>query len=324
MPIVVPLVGLDLLVVVLWAIATALAIALVMDKLSTILAGVPWVGGKLSDAVKSMARAISNAAGSLESGIDSVIGGAWHALARYMDKLFEQFVAHSSVLLHLARLVGHLAYSGSGLRALVHAATRVAHAALSLGHSLERKFHGIEHRVRVIEREIGAGIGDDVRAEVKALERTVHGIQKRVIPELRTGIQTAEGEVTQLENFIKAIPGTRYLDWAAGIVAAALGLGFLNLFRCPSFLGKTLGRGCGLWDGLEELFGLFLDAVLLADLCSVIPEAEALFAEVEAPLATLISEAAHAVCAQPPAGWGPIPTPTLYLPPAPSLTLNLP
>lgn len=324
MPIVVPLVALDLLVVVLWAIATALAIALVMDKLSAILAGVPWVGGKLSDAVKTMARAVANAAGTLEHGIDGIIGAAWHALARYMDKMFSQFVAHSALLLHIAKLVGNGVYSISGLRALVHRVSHVAHAAYAGVKTLEREYHGIEHRVRVIEREIGAGIGNDVRAHVKALERWEHGVQTRVIPDLRAGIKTAEGEVTQLENFIKAIPGTRYLDWAAGIVTAALGLGIVNLFRCPTFLGKTLGRGCGLWDGLESLFGLFLDAVLLADLCQVIPAAEALFADVEAPLAALISDAANAVCARPPAGWGPLSTPNLYLPPAPSLTLSLP
>ena len=319
MPIVVPLVALDVLVVALWCIAVALAIALVMDKLSSILSGVPWVGGKLSDAVKSMAKAISNAAGSLEGGIDHFVGGAWHALARLMDKLWTQFVEHSSIALQIAHLVGSIIHAQSALRHLVHSITGVAHGIGSAVRTLEREYHGIEHRVKALEREIGAGIGNDVRTEVKALEREYHGIEKRVIPDLRAGIKTAEGEVTALENFIKAIPGTRYLEWAAGIVTAALGIGVVNLFRCPTFLSKTLGRGCGLWDGLEELFGLILDALVLADLCDALQWLEQGFAEVEGPLVALIADAADALCAQPPSGWATFAVEPGPLPPAQTL-----
>lgn len=314
MPIVVPLLGLDVLVVALWAIATALAIALVMDKLSSILAGVPWVGGKLSDAVKSMAQAITNAAGTIEHGIDSLVGAAWHAFSRYLDKLFNQFVAHSALILHLAELVGHGLYSVSGLRSLVRSVSHVAHAAYSGVKTLEREYHGIEHRVKVIEHTIGAGIGNDVRSEVKALERTVHGIERRVIPGLRQGIDTAEGEVTDLERWLGVKAGLSNLDWAKGLVVAALaaiGLGGLSCSTLRSLLGS---RGCGLWQGLEDLLGLLFDAVIFTDLCGVLPEAVALFGDLEAPLVDLIASAADAACAHPPAGWVELAAPSLSLP----------
>lgn len=314
MPIVVPLVALDVLVVALWCIATALAIALVMDKLSAILAGVPWVGGKLSDAVKSMAKAVTNAAGTLESGIDSVIGGAWHQLSRYLDKMFNQFEAHSAVILHLAKIVGHLAYTHSGLSSAVKAVSRTAHAALRLAHTLEREYKGIEHRVKTIERTLGHGIGDDVRAHVKALERTVHGIEKRVIPGLRHGIDVAEGEVTDLERWLGVKAGLSNLEWATALVAtalAALGLGGL---RC-STLGNLFGkRGCSLWSGLDDLLGLLFDAVIFTNLCDVLPAVETLFAPLEAPFVELIATAADAVCAQPSAGWVELSAPPLSLP----------
>ena len=314
MPIVVPLLGLDILVVVLWCIATALAIALVMDKLSTILAGVPWVGGKLSDAVKSMAKAITNAAGTLEHGIDSIVGAAWHALSRYIDKLFSQFVAHSAIILHLAQLVGHGLYSASGLRALVHTAVRVAHAAQAGVKTLEREYHGIEHRVKTIEHTIGAGIGNDVRTRVHELEHELHGIEKRVIPGLRQGIQAAEGEVTDLERWLGVKAGLSNLDWAKGLVVAALaalGLGGLSCSTLGNLLGK---RGCGLWSGLEDLLGLLFDAVIFTDLCGLLPEVESLFAALEAPLVGLVASAADAACAHPPAGWVELSAPALSLP----------
>lgn len=314
MPIVAPLLALDVIVLVLWTIAAALAIALIMDKLSAILAGVPWVGGKLSDAVKSMAKAITNAAGTLEHGIDSIVGAAWHALSRYIDKLFNQFVTHSAIILHLAELVGSGLYSVSGIRALVRRISHVAHAAYSGVKTLEREFHGIEHRVKTIEREIDAGIGNDVRVAVKGLEKWEKAAKAQLKADEKAITQTLPGELTQLENFIKAIPGTRYLDWVAGIVAAGLGASLWNLFKCPTFLGKTLGRGCGLWNGIEDLFGLFIDAVIFTDLCGFLPEAEALFGDLEGPLVGLVASAADAACAHPPAGWVELAAPALSLP----------
>lgn len=314
MPIVAPLLALDVIVLVLWTIAAALAIALIMDKLSSILAGVPWVGGKLSDAVKSMAKAITNAAGTLEHGIDSIVGAAWHALSRYVDKLFNQFVTHSAIILHLAQIVGSGLYSVSGLRSLVRSISHVAHAAYSGVKTLEREFHGIEHRVKTLEREIGAGIGDDVRVHVKALERWEKAAKAQLKADEKAITQTLPGELTQLENFIKAIPGTRYLDWVAGIVTAALGLEVWNLLRC-NFLRNLWGsRGCGLWQGLDDLLSLFFDAVIFADFCGLLPEAEALFADLEGPLVGLVATAADAACAHPPPGWVELAAPALSLP----------
>lgn len=287
MPVVVPLVALDVLVVVLWAIALALGIALVMDKLSAILAGVPWVGGKLSDAVKSMARAIANAAGTLEGGIDHLIGAAWHALSRYLDKLFSEFVAHSSVILHMAEVVGSHIYSVSGLRSFVKSLAYVAHAALKLADALEKKYHGIEHRVRTLEREIARGIGNDVRIHVRALENKFGRLTHRTIPNLRKRIQAAEGEVTQLQDFIKATPGTRYLDWVKGLALAglaALGLGGLN---CDSNPFKNNSNACGLWNDLADLLGLATIAIEAADFEQLVREAQSLEQDVTKAIQSL-------------------------------------
>lgn len=287
-----------------------------MDKLSAILGGVPWAGGFLSSAVSRMARAISSAAGSLENGIDSAIGGAWHALARYMEKWLGQLVAHSSVILHMAQLIGSGIYSVSGLRALVHRISHVAHAAYSGVKTLEREYHGIEHRVKAIEREIGAGIGNDVRVSVRALEKWEKAAKAQLKADEKAITQTLPGELTQLEDFIKAIPGTRYLDWAAGIVATALGIGVVNLFKCPTFLGKTLGRGCGLWNALEDILGLLADAVLFADLCQIPTWINEIFGPIEGFLVGLISDAANAACAQPPASFATFSVEPARLPPA--------
>lgn len=269
MPIVIPLLALDVLVVALWCIALALAITLIMNKLSAILAGVPWVGGKLSDAVHTMSRAITSAAGTLEGGIDSIIGAAWHALARYIDHALNQFVAHSSVILHLARLIGSGIYSVSGLRGLVHAVSKVAHAALHLTHTLEREYHGIEHRVKVIEREIGQGIGHDVITRVNELGHEVGRIERKVIPGIQQGIQAAEGELTDLERWLGIRFPAKYLDWALGLVVAALGSLGWNFLKCSAWRGLGSRLTCGMGQLLLDLLEGVIAVMVVEDICAI-------------------------------------------------------
>jgi hypothetical protein len=318
------LVGIGVLVLVLWVLATALAIAVVMGYISGALSGLPFPLDKLAGPVKALAQVITSACGKLETGIDHLIGAAWHQLARYMDSLWHQIEAQASLMAQFGEMVGGQIYSVSGLRALVH---RLEKAYVGIEHgikTLTREFHGIEHRVKVLEHDIAKGIGNDIRAQVRGLEREVHGIEKGVIPELRQGIKTAEGEVTQLENFIKAIPGTKYLTWATAIVAAGLGSALFNFFKCPTFLNKTLGRQCGFWNGLEDLFGLFIDTLLLANVCEILPFLETAVSDVADPIVIALTDVGAGLCS---GGIGAAPAlnvPALSLPANPGVTLNLP
>lgn len=269
MPIVVPLLALDVIVVALWCIALALTITLIMNKLSAILNGVPWVGGKLSDAVQSMSRAITNAAGTLMGGIDAAIGAAWHALARYIDKWLNEFVAHSAVLLHLARLIGGHIYTVSGLRSTVRGIAYVSHAALVLADKLAREYKGIEHRVKVIERELGHGIGNDVRTRVNELEHGLGRIERKVIPGLRHGIAAAEGELTDLERWLGITFPARFADWASALVLtaiSALGYGFL---RCSAWRGLGSRLTCGIGQLLLDLLEGAIAVMVVEDICAI-------------------------------------------------------
>jgi hypothetical protein len=323
-PIVLPLVALDVLVVVLWTIAVALAIALVMKYIGGVFRGVPVVGGYIAGAADAVAQVVTSAAGSLEHGLDKVAGAAWHQLSRYMDHLWNNLVTSSTVLVHMSEQILRLTHAQAALRGLVHKAVGTAQAVLPRVRTLEREYHGIEHRVKSLERDIAKGIGHDLRISVKALEREVTGIEKQVIPGLRAGIKTAEGEVTDLERFIGALPGTRYLAWATGIVAAALGAGIFNFFRCPTFLNKTLGRGCGFWNGLEDLFGLFIDTLLLTNVCTLLPILETAVSEVADPLVIALTDVGAGLCSGGIGAAPPLQVPPLSLPANPSLALSLP
>jgi hypothetical protein len=275
-PVVLPLLALDVIVLVLWCIALALAIALIMDKLSSILAGVPWVGGKLSDAVKSMAKAISGAAGRLEGGIDHLVGAAWHQLARYIDKLWTEFVTHAHVIQQLAGMVGTLAHGVAGIRSLVHGATRALHVVLHRFVEIGRELHGIEHGLKRLERDLTKGIGHDLRIGLRDLRKEVRGIDHTVTTTIPQAIEGVGADVIALGHFIGVKAGTKYREWVQGIVLAGLAaLGLQGLVsRCNPL--KDNPNPCAWWNDLSALLGLATATLAALEFEALIKEMQAI------------------------------------------------
>lgn len=314
MPWALPLVGLDVLVVVLWTIAAALAIALIMSKIGAAIQSVPVIGGPLGGAVKSIARAVTNACGALMGGLEQLVGAGLHLLARYLDKYFEQFVVHAAVLAHLARIVGGAVFRVTGLHAIVHRLSRAVHVVLHRFVVVGRELYHLRHRVKRLEHDIAKGIGDDVLPRIKSLDRELARVEQKVIPAIESDVAAVEHEVGSLRRWITdniPIPGTRAFTAAIAATLALLGLGGL---RCDSLRGALNRRGCGLWQGLEDLLGLLVDAVIVVDLCAMLPELELLFSAIEGPVVSLIASAADAACAHPDAGWVELKAPPIVPP----------
>jgi hypothetical protein len=294
----------------------AVLLTALIRSIAGVVGKVPFLGDAIVGGLTRIEQAVWHALGVAFHDVDKLIGAMLHADARLLDWTWNSIRRQAALAAHMSAVLGGHIYDVSGLRSIVHGLQRSWHGIEHGVKTLTREYHGLDRRVKALEHTIGHGIGNDVRTSVHDLVKWEKAAKAQLKADEKAITQTLPGELTQLENFIKAIPGTRYLDWAAGIVAAGLGLEVLKLFKCPTFLSKTLGRGCGLWNGLEDLFGLFLDALIFVDLCAVIPEAVTLFGEVEAPLTDLISSAANAVCAHPPQGWaklsvaaGPTPPP---------------
>ncbi len=319
-----PLVALDVLVIALWTIACALAIALIMNKLGAILSGVPYVGGKLSDGAKAMAQAITNACGTMLGGIDHLLGAAWSHLAHYLDGLWNQVESHSSVIAHIARLVGDGLYRVSGLSAIVHGLSRVVHVALHRFVVIGREIFHLGQRVKVLERDISKGIGNDVIPEIKSLDRRITTLRHDLTKDIADAESLAAGEVKTLGNFIGAIPGVRYLDWAAGIVTAALGVEIFKLFRCSSLLNSAKNRGCGLWNGLEDLLGLFVDVLFFASACEILVELSPFISDVAVPAVVALTDVGAGLCQGGIGAPPPLPAVALFLPANPGIALQLP
>jgi hypothetical protein len=314
-----PFVGIDVLLIVLWTIAAALAIALIMDKLSAILAGVPWVGGKLSDAVKSMAQVITNACAKLMSGAESVVGGGLHWIARHIDTWLNQLVAQATVIAHLAELVGNEIYSVSGLRSLVHDLTRAWHGIEAGVRTLTKEFHGIEARVKALERSIAKGIGHDLRIEIRALRKEYKTLDRAVTQTIPRELAAAEGELTELQQWLGVKVGTTYKAWSIALATTLLGAVGLGGLRCPSF-GRLLNKwGCGLGQLLDDLLGLAIAGLALEAVCDFLPLMESAFGAIIGPMVHILNEVPLGSCETPPSGWAEFSVAPGPLPPSQSL-----
>lgn len=269
-----PLVELGAFALVLWAVAMALAAALLMDKLASVFDGLPVIGGKIASLFKSAAQAITNAAGSLENGIDHLIGASWHALAGLTDSLWNEIKAHSGILAQYGGTLGRLLNFVLHLKALAgHAAHSATHG-LSRIAGIERELGRLEKREKALAHEVAKGIGDDVLPRIKSLDKALHNITHKVIPGLRSDVAAAEGDVTALGEYVRAhyLANTEDAIAAATAVGlAALGLGGL---RCDSNPFKNNRNACGLWGDLSTLLGLAAIPLEIASIYALIETAQ--------------------------------------------------
>jgi len=318
-PVALPLIEISVLAVLWLCIALALLIVGIMGKVGELVRPIWLVGGTIADGIESVAQSIAGALGGVESGIDSAIGASWHELARLVDELWHVIEESAGGYAALAEYVAKLVYAHSGLRSLVHSIEATVHGIEHGVRDLERVYRGIEAKVRRIENDVVNGIGHDLRLGLQKVEKTVNAIANGTIPALSRGIDGVDNSLTQLQNFIKAIPGVSYLDWAAGIVAAAVGLDVLNGLRCPQF-GRLMRKwGCGLGSILDGLLGLVVSGLILTNICDVLGLLESAYGDVAGPLISFLTEIPLGGCEVPPASWAVLAVPAGPLPPAQTL-----
>lgn len=285
---------------------------------------VPYLGSALAGVLDAVVQALSNALGSVENGIDTLIGATWHTFAHFNRWLWREFTHHSFIAWLLAQEVSALKHAYSYVHGLVNDITHAhAHDKARIKR-LEREYRGIEAQVKTLERDLSHGIGDDVLPRIKTLEREAAHIENVELPAAIAAQRQADSAISDLYEWAKgkaALVGVGTFALAVGVALDTLGLGNL---RCPAFLRNLNRRGCNMWSGVEEMLGLFVDLFIVTDLCEVIPLLETAYEEVAAPAVGLLTRAIDAMpCVagyQPP----PLTVPALHLPSQPGLALSLP
>ena len=302
------------LVVALLCLGLAALLVVLTEAAIAVLKNAPAIGPWLVGKAEAIEQAISHALGVAFSGIDHLIGTSIHLLARYIDKAIGELRSHAHLVAEVAATLVPLAHAIRAVGNLAHSLTKVWTGIEHGVRDLTRRWHGIERRVKAIERELARGIGHDLRVEVAGLRREVFKVEKPALEALREAEATAQAAIDDLYEWAKGKASLIGVGTFATAIATAIGLEAWNLLRCSLFRGLWSKRGCGLWQGLDDLLGLLVDAVLLVDFCALLPELETLFGELEAPLVELVASAADAACAHPPQGWVELAAPPLSLP----------
>ena len=323
MPFAPVLIEIGTLALALACLAIALLIVAIMRKVGDLVRGIWLIGGTIADGVDAVAQGITWVLGKAIGGVEAAIGASWHLLASLWGHAWSWIVGQATGFAHLAELVARLVYAHSGLKTLVHQLERAWHGIEHGVKTLERKFHGIEHRVADLSRAVYHGIGHDLRIGLKRVEKKVDGIIDGTVPALQRGIDGVGGELTQLEQFIKTLPGTSYLDWAAGIVTAALGVLGLEWLTCKG-VGR-LGRGVCNMPGrlLEDLLELLAGAVLFESICEILPFITTAVDDVGLALVEAVHVAGLGACSSKYPPPPPMPPIRLSLPTSTSSSLSL-
>lgn len=256
--------------------ALAFLIVGIMRSIAPFLAKIPWVGGSIANAAEGIAKAIAHACGVAFGGIDHAIGVSFHAVAGFLGRSWHEFRSHAHAILQIATVLELVVSALHHLRALIHSINGPLHTVLHRFVQIGRELHGIEHRVKTLEREIGRGIGHDVRIRIKALEKEYTGLRDRVIPDLRSAVNVAEGDLANLRQWLGVKTGISYKEWAIALATtllASIGLGGL---RCNSLSNNLDKRGCSMWGALDDLLGLVALGIAAGEFETLIHEAQEL------------------------------------------------
>ena len=279
-----------------------------LNGLVTISSWIPLVGSVTAAVLTRAEQALNNQMSSWLASLEGHIATSWHSLARYVERLWAYQVTVATNLLHLAESVGH---------AVGTDVFNAARQALLKGlHAAETDIRWLRKHVLRQEKIITQTVAQGVYPRLRTLEHEVAKTLPREIKAARTLAREAEDGVARLWDAVRGISTGVSVAAVTAIVAAAIAaLGDFSFLKCPEWANLNK-RGCGLWNLLDDVLSLLVDALVFVDLCEVIPEAVTIFSEFEAPLVDLISSAADAACAKPPAGWSHFNVPAGPLPPA--------
>jgi hypothetical protein len=278
--------------------ATVLIDAMVRAIFGTvagILSLVPLVGDITAGVIHDAERAISHALGAGIATIEGAVGHQFHNLARICVHWFHVMENTALVAWEEAKFLTGL----PTLRELGHITRELVN---KIAHAEAVAQADLKAAVRKLEAEIPA-LPRHLAQRLTALEHAIADTIPREIKNARDLAKEAERGVAQLWDWTRNLANNPAITAAVATAIAALGLVGIDLLKCDESKSLYNKRGCGLWNGLEDLLGLFIDALVLTDLCEIIPETVKFFGLVEGALTGLIVQASNAVCAASNKNW---------------------
>lgn len=282
-----------------------------LGSLNHVVSIIPGIGGLASGVIHRAENAITVALGNAEQYFDGKIGSALHELARIVDWTYREIERHSGLITTLASVIVGPATVGA-----IRAAIAAVHGNV---HAVSRQTAGLYARVLNLEHRLQHQVTAGVLPRLGRLEREYDHIIDKDIAGLRARTKKAEDSLDSVWKYVRTHPWTVVTDAFVGAVAVALGrLGLGNL-RCPAF-GSLLGKwGCGLGGLLDDLLSIVVSALILENVCAVLPLLEDAFGGVVGPVTHILTEVPLGGCETPPKSWAQLHVAAGPLPPRQTL-----
>lgn len=277
---------------------------------------IPLVGGLTAGAIHNAEHAISGALGKAVSGIESNIGRQWHNLSRVLGNLWAEQKLIAQNLWHLAQGFYHFA-SLSDLRQWAHDLERLfRHSAGTISKAVTKELHGVERRIGRLERTLA----HDAKRFAHAIDTTIPA----EIGGLWGQTKALTDSIGRLWNRVRSIEGRISTAAIAAVVATVLASLGLDWLGCKDGASRTGRSGCNLWSDIGTLLGLLGDVALFANVCAFLEFSSPFVSAAADVVIPALTTVGAGLC---PGTIGPpptLPTPTLYTPPSPGVTLYLP
>lgn len=247
---------LDPYVDVILALALAYLSLKIVQALFGPLGGLPGVGGAIVSLEQSISRSVAHACGTIVQPVDIAVGKSLAGLAGLINRFSAVLRIHGRLIADIASFVPPFAIDLAALRALVHATVHANTGTAAQVKTLERELHGIEHQVKQLERDVSKGIGEDVLPKLRTLDREIAHIDNAELPAIRSNVGTADTAIGNLFDWIRGKADIIGAGTFVGAVTAALALvgnGWLGCKENPFSKSKT---PCSLWGDLARFMPL--------------------------------------------------------------------
>ena len=262
----------DLVPLIMFAVALALCVlSLYIAKALFGAAGgavgwIPGVGGWLKGKIEDVAHKITSGLGHAATVLEARVGASWHSFARLVDWMGRELARHAALIERIA----HDLVTGN----IIDLIRLEIQGARKLERALHRAIVGIGHDLGIRVKGIERGIGADVLPRIRSLDRRLSREVTREKARARAAEHALDREVTALGKWVRSHPWTIVTDAFVGAVAIALTKLGLDWIKCDSAKKLAKKRGCGMWDDLDSLLGLAVTAIAIADLKTLVREAQ--------------------------------------------------
>ncbi len=227
-----------------------------LSPIINLIGQIPLAGSAAAGFLVTIEQDIDSKLGSIEGGIDSLMGSSFHRLAELNEWLWTEFKRHTTIGWLLAQEVSLLTRGYEYLKGRANHAVSLAEAIPHDVRRIEREFTGIEHRVKTLEHKLAHGIGDDVLPRLKSLDKELGRLEHKTIPAIRAAEADAESAISDLYSWARGKAALIGVGTFAFAIAAVIGNDVFNLLKCDGAGAIARKYRCGLWNLLGNLLGL--------------------------------------------------------------------